>query len=320
LQSKVDGQEADIIGALATLKGEQAGLVVLEHNIEAAEAEIAKARDNLTYATITSPIDGVVTRLNAEVGEVAMMGTMNNAGTMILEVANLSEMVLQARVDETSIADVKVGQRAKVRMEAYRDRVFEGTVRNRALANFDPSMSRGGGSGSRSMNNDGGKYFIVEVLIDTQGLRIFSGLSADVDIETKRYDDVIKVPSQAVLGRAPESLPPDMRSRSEVDATKATVPVVYRYVNGKAVVTPVSIGASDLTHTLIKSGLNEGDVIVVGPFKALEALAHDQKLKGEQDATTKPTTKPATTTSSTQPATAATTTTSTKPTTTQAVP
>ena len=295
LQTKVDQQEADLAGADASLKGEQGGLIVLQHNIEAAEAEIAKARDNLTYATITSPIDGVVTRLNAEVGEVVMTGTMNNAGTMIMEVANLGQMVLQARVDETSIADVRPGQKAKVRMEAYRGQVFDGVVQTVALANFDPSMARGmSSSASRSGVSDSGKSFQVEILLDTKGLRIFSGLSADADIETHRYDEIVKVPSHAVLGREPDSLPSEARSRPEVDLSKATIPVVYRYVNGEAVATPVTPGASDLTHTVIKSGLNAGDVIIVGPYKVLESLKHGQKVKAEKDPTTTPIVNPAT--------------------------
>src|SRR5690242_14053855 len=121
-----------------------------------------------------------------------------------------------------------------------------------------------------------------------KGERLFSGLTADVDIETKRYDDIIKVPSQAVLGRAPDALPADIRKKPEVDATKATVPVVYRYVNGEAVATPVTIGASDLTHTVIKSGLSAGDLVIAGPYKVLESLAHGQKVKNESDATSKP--------------------------------
>ena len=308
LQAKVDQQEAELIGAAASLKGEEGALVVSAHNIEAAEAEIAKARDNLNYATITSPIDGIVTRLNAEVGEVVVTGTMNNAGTMIMEVADLSQMVLKAKVDESAVAQVDRQQRAKVRMEAYRDKVFDGVVQNVALANFDPQFSRGGGgSSSRNMGNDGGKLFAVDILLDTKDSRRFSGLSADVDIEIKRFDDVVKVPSQSVLGRAPDSLPADVRGRPEVDTTKANVPVVFRLIDGKAVATPVSIGASDLTHTMVKSGLDAGDVIITGPYKVLEGLKDGQKVKPENDPTSKPattattttgpTSKPATTTS-----------------------
>jgi HlyD family secretion protein len=292
LQAKVDQQEAQIAGAQATLKAEEEGLVVLQHNIEAAEADIAKAKDNLTYATITSPIDGVVTRLNAEVGEVVMTGTMNNAGTMIMEVADLSQMVLEAKVDESAIADVRVGQKAKVRMEAFRDRIFEGTVQSVALANFDPQFARGAGSSnSRSMSNDGGKSYRVDIAVDMKDARKLSGLSADADIETKRYDDIIKVPSQCVVGRAPDSLPEAVRKRPEVDTSKATVPVVYRYVDDKAVATPVAIGASDFTHTVIKSGLSAGDLVVTGPYKVLESLKDGQKLKRD-GSTTQPTTAP----------------------------
>jgi HlyD family secretion protein len=290
LQAKVDQQEAQLAGAVATLEAEKGGLLVMQHNIEAAEAEIAKAKDNLTYATILSPIDGVVTRLNAEVGEVVVTGTMNNAGTMIMEVADLSQMMLEAKVDESSIAEVHPGQKAKVRMEAFRDRVFDGVVHTVALANFDPQFARGSGSNSRNMGSDGGKSYRVDIRVDMKDARKLSGLSADADIETRRYDDVVKVPSQSVLGRAPDSLPESVRNRPEVDTTKATVPVVYRIVDDKAVATPVAIGASDFTHTVIKSGLSEGDLIIAGPYKVLEGLKDGQKVKRDGSATTKPST------------------------------
>jgi HlyD family secretion protein len=296
-QSKVDELKAQIAAAEESLVADETGLEVMAHNLEAAAAEIARAKDNLSYTVITSPIDGIVTRLNAEVGELVVTGTMNNAGTVIMEVADLSQMLLNTRVDETSVADVHVGQKSTVRMEAYREKVFEGTVVAVALANFDPNMSRGGG-GNRFMmgNNDGTKFYKTEILLDTKGQQIFSGLTADVDIETKRWDDVLKIPSQAVLGRAVDELPESVRDKPEVDKTKTMVPVVYRSVNGKAVVTPVTIGGSDLTHTVIKSGLSETDVIITGPFKVLESVANDQQIK-EDRAATRPTTKP----SATQP-------------------
>jgi HlyD family secretion protein len=294
-QAKVDELNAQLIAAEESLKADQIGLEVMTHQLEAASAEIARARDNLSYTVITSPIDGIVTRLNAEVGELVMTGTMNNAGTVIMEVADLSQMLLNARVDETSIADVQVGQKATVRMEAYRNKTFEGTVVTVALANFDPNMSRGGG-GNRFMmgNNDGTKFYKTEILLQTNGQRIFSGLTADVDIETKRWDGVLKIPSQAVLGRSVDELPEGIRDKPEVDKTKTMVPVVYRSIDGKAVVTPVTIGGSDLTHTVIKSGLSETDAIITGPFKVLESIKHDDKIKEERPAT-RPTTKPAAT-------------------------
>lgn len=300
-QTKVDEMKANLIAAEESLKADQTGLEVMQHNLEAAAAEIARAKDNLSYTVINTPIDGVVTRLNAEVGELVVTGTMNNAGTVIMEVADLSQMLLNARVDETSIADVQLGQKSTIRMEAYRDKTFDGTVVSVALANFDPNTARGA---NRFMmnNSDGTKFYKCEILIKTDGQRIFSGLTADVDIETKRWDNVLKIPSQAVLGRAVDELPEGIRDRPEVDKTKTMVPVVYRSINGKAVVTPVTIGGSDLTHTVIKSGLSEDDAIITGPFKVLESVKHDQQIKEERPAT-RPATKPSTTQpSTTQPA------------------
>src|SRR5213078_5154786 len=125
---------------------------VMQHNLDAAEAEIARAKDNLSYTVITSPIDGVVTKLNAEVGELVVTGTMNNPGTVIMEVADLSTMLFKARVDESTVASVKIGQHAIVRVPAYKDREFHGTVTTVALANTE--------------EKDGTKYFKTEVLLD----------------------------------------------------------------------------------------------------------------------------------------------------------
>jgi HlyD family secretion protein len=271
-QSKVDSNKAQLASALENLRADESNVLVLQHNLKSAAADITKAQDQLSYTEIRSPIDGVVTRLNAKVGELVMTGTMNNAGTVIMEVADLSQMLVVARVDETSVANVQVGQSAAVRMQAYPDKRFEGTVYTVALAHTD--------------ERDGSKYFKVEILLKNDGSRIFSGLTADVDIETRRHDNVTKVPSQAVLGRPVDGLPVGIREKPEVDPRKKAVPVVYRLVNDKTVVTPVKIGASDMMHTIIESGLNAGDQIVTGPYKALEAMQHDQKVKDEKKAAT----------------------------------
>lgn len=268
LQATYDDLAARLESSKHNLDAARKNLVVMQHNLEAADADILQARDNLSYTTITAPMDGVVTKINAEVGEVAVMGTMNNAGTVIMEVADLSRMLLVAQVDEADIGGVKVGQHAKIRIQAYPGRVFTGTVDNIALvAETQPN-----------------KHFKVEILLDTNGERIYSGLSADVDIEVNTYRDQVKVPSQAVLGRATDELPLEVRKDNPaVDMSKTIVPVVYRMIDGKAVVTPVRIGASDQTHTVIEAGLNEGDRVVVGPFKVLEGLKHEQMLKDEAE-------------------------------------
>jgi HlyD family secretion protein len=114
-------------------------------------------------------------------------------------------------------------------------------------------------------------------------------LTADVEVETARHEDVLTIPSQAVLGRAVDELPQALRDKPEVDKSKSLVTVVYRIVDGKAVVTPVRVGASDVTRTIIESGLNEGESVIVGPYKVLEKLTNDQKVKDEKTITTQPT-------------------------------
>jgi HlyD family secretion protein len=114
--------------------------------------------------------------------------------------------------------------------------------------------------------------------------KLYTGLTADVDIETRKHPDVIKVPSQAILARDVDGLPLEVRDKSaELDKDKKFAPVVFRYNDGKAVVTPVKIGQSDLTHTIVLSGLKEGDKIVVGPYKILDKLTHERKLRDERE-------------------------------------
>lgn len=292
-KTKVDELSATLQSARHSLAADEAGLIVLAHNLEASRAEINKAREQLAYTVITSPIDGTVIKVNSKVGENVVPGIQGSPGSVILEVADLSRMLMIGRVDEASVAQVAPGQTATVRMQAYRDERFEGTVQSVALAKAD-SDGGGGSAAARARSGGGGgsDYYEARILLKTDGRRILTGLTADADIETKRHENGVKVPSQAVVGRAVDTLPDDLRKRPEVEAGKQFASVVFRHVNGKAVATPVKVGPSDETHTLILSGLNAGEPVVVGPYKTLEAIQHDQVVKAEAAAaTTKPVTQ-----------------------------
>jgi HlyD family secretion protein len=166
---------------------------VLHHKLEVADAQITQAREAVGYTIITSPIDGVVTRINAEVGELVVTGTMNNPGTVIMEVADLSQMVLVAQIDEADIGELKVDQKATVHVQTFGEHPFYGVVDSIALAH------------SVSMNQT--KYFRAKILLNPDEKQLFSGLTADVDIQTRKHSDVLRVPSQAVLGRLVEDIP-----------------------------------------------------------------------------------------------------------------
>jgi HlyD family secretion protein len=290
-EAKVEQMNANIESAKLGLEADTRNLEVLRHTLEAAEAEIARVRDDLSYTVITAQIDGVVTKVNSEVGELVVPVTTSQAGMAIMEIADLSTMLVEARVDETSIARLEKGQKAVVRMNAYENEPFEGIVDTVALASTgDEGMGRGGGGGGGG-SSMGEKYYETEVILKLNGKQIFSGLSADVDIQTKRHADVMKVPTQAVVGRSVDDLPPAIRSLPEVEKNKTITPVVYRYINGKAVATPVRIGPSDVTHTIVTAGLKEGEPVIIGPYKVLESLKHDQNVKDEKEKT--PATQPA---------------------------
>lgn len=296
-QAKADQAKQQLESSIRQLEANKLNLVVLKHNIEAAEAEILRATDNLAYTTITSPIDGIVTRLNAKVGELVVTGTMNNAGTVIMEVSDLSEMQVDAQVDETNIAAIKDGQRAKVRIAAYPDEIFDGVVNLVGLDTAEQQRSNQSMGGSQMQ----GKWYRARVVLDTKGRRIPAGLSADVDIETQMHRNVIKVPTQAVMGRPLDDLPASVRNRPEVDPNKTLITVVFRFDNGKAAMTPVTISAGDMTHTVITSGLSDGERIITGPYKVLPDLKDGQAVK-EQQATTQPSKPHGTQDAATQPA------------------
>ncbi|NLF19314.1 MAG: efflux RND transporter periplasmic adaptor subunit [Lentisphaerae bacterium] len=247
------------------LTAAEAGLRVLRHRIEAADADIEQAKEALSYTTITAPIDGTVISLNAQVGEMVVTGTMNNAGTVIMEVADLAAMIVVAEVDEADVGKVAVGQPAVIHVQAYPDATITGTVETIAL------MHR--------LSNRGTRYFRTEIRIERPDVPLYSGLTANVDIRTQVHSDVLTVPSQAVLGRKVEDLPASLRGEgADPEGDKTYAMVVYRVVGGRTVVTPVRIGAADMSRTVIAGGLSAGDQVVVGPYKVLDGLTHDREV------------------------------------------
>ena len=263
-------------------------LQALDHRLQAADAEIAQAEEKLRHTRIASPIDGVITRLNAEVGELVVTGTMNNPGTVILEVADMSRMLVVSDIDEADVGSVSRGQRVSVRVRAHPHEEFAGTVESIALASSQ---------GIRQISDFQSKQFRVEILLAPTDKQLYSGMSAEVDIQTRHHENVLKIPSQAVLGRRVDELPGEVReNNSNIDERKTFATVAYRCNDGKALATPIKIGPSDDTHTIILAGLNEADRVIVGPYKVLEKLKHEQKVKDEreeQQQTTPLATKPA---------------------------
>ena len=270
MEDEVEKLEIALASNKNSIKTSELNLKIMGNNLKAAMANIDKVKDALTYAVISSPINGVVTTVQQEVGQI-VTGATNYTGTPILEVADLRKMLMAAQIDEVDVGKVAIGQKAVIKIQAWPDEEFVGKVTNKSL-----KMQSG---------RSGTKYCEVEILLDNNDGRIISGMSADAEIEIEVHDSIMKLPSQAVLGREWKDLPDDIKDTAGdiIDEDKAFCPVVYSVVDGKTKVIPVKIGPSDLTHTIIEAGLTGDEEIITGPFKELEGMSHDKEVTIESD-------------------------------------
>lgn len=269
-QAELDRQQSTYDARQAGIRGSKASVEASEARVKIAEAQVKRAQDNLEYTIIRSPIDGFITLLSVEVGELAVTGTMNNPGTVLMKIADLSEMIVKARIAEVDVNRVKEAQTAKVFINGFPDVTFNGVLRRVALE-------------SRSSAGDQTTFFEVEVVLQLEGQAMFAGLSANVDIETETVQGVV-VPSQAVLDKRIEEMPRDIREgNSLVDQDKTFARVVYVFEDGKAKLRPVKVSGSNLTRTAITDGLAEGVQVITGPFRVLTELTHDSSVRLQDD-------------------------------------
>lgn len=277
-KADLDAFKAELDRSKSQYQSRQVNLLSVKASVEAAgarvkiaEADLAQSKENLSYGTIKSPINGHITLLNAKVGEVVVVGTMNNAGTVIMKIADMSEMLVKARLAEIDAPRVKEGQRVQVLINGFGERKFEGTLRRVGLQ-------------SKVNLADQTAYFEGEVLLllgDEK--RVLAGSTASVDIEVESIDNVVMVPSQAVIDKRVEELPKEIRENALVDRDKTFAQVVFVKKDGKAVLTPVKAGGRNITRTAIEQGLEEKIDVIVGPFKALQELTNGASVRLQED-------------------------------------
>ncbi len=271
-----DTPKSDLERAEATYLQSLSSRDTLDAEIMSSEADVVAAQKDLDNTVMISPIDGVMTTLNAEVGELVVVGTLNTPGSIIMEIADLSRMLLKAQVDETNIKPVKPGQKARIYTPYDPDGELTGTV---GRINLKREVNQADGTG----------FFEVEIRVDVpEGTTLLSGLTANTEIEVEIFDGVLKIPSQAVLDRRVDELPKEVSdSSSIIDTSKVFARIVFVDNGGKALAKPVSIGPSDLTHTVILAGLDPTDRVVAGPFRELTALKNDILIVDADEAAAK---------------------------------
>ncbi len=266
---------------------EQARVDVNREEVARANAAIQSAQDNLKKTIFTSPIAGTVTALNVERGEIVMVGTMNNPGTVILSVADLRRMKVEADVDETDVAAIRVGQTATVKVDALPDTTLTGRVVE--IAN-SPKMSE---LGTQEQQTN----FVVDVMIDNPPATLRPGMTADVEIKTATKSGVLHVPIQAVVVRTAEELalartkPGRKTGRAaataaEQDTTKPAgkneeIKGVFVMVDGEARFRKVRTGISSDTDLEVWGDVKAKEKVITGPNKVLRQLKPGSKVKIE---------------------------------------
>jgi len=279
-------------------EGARSAAATAAEEVSRSQAQVQGAEDRYRKTRFEAPFDGVVSALNVEAGEIVITGTMNNPGTQILTVSDMSRMLVRADVDETDVVDVRVGQKAKITVDALPDTSFVGTV------------TEVGNTAKRSAlsNVEGQINFEVKVVFDQTVPAVRPGMTADVEIETATHPQTSAVPIQAVVVRSerdleraakkagkggktataekksPKPKKGDIFVAAEDDtAGKRDKEITGLFVvhDGVAKFVPVRTGLASESMIEVFGQLKTGDLVVSGPYKTLRELKPDQKVRPE---------------------------------------
>lgn len=262
--------KADWDKAIASFEVAKANKQTAYFNVQSASASVKEAKDNLGRTTIYSPNDGTISKLSVELGE-RILGTQQMAGTELLRVANLNNMEVEVDVNENDIVKINIGDETKIQVDAYLKKEFKGIV---------TSISN---SASTTTTADQVTNFKVKVRILKESYMDLiegkpdtyspfrPGMTATVDIITKRKEKVIGVPISAVVVKADTSA---TKKFEVIDENKDKIKsksdkkfeCVFVKVGGKAKIRIVKTGIQDDTNIEILSGLKKGDEIITGPY------------------------------------------------------
>lgn len=279
-ESEFDSARAQYLVAQAEVEAANQSVIASEFQVKSAEATLREARENLTKTNIFSPMDGTISRLDAELGE-RVVGTSQFAGTEILRIANLNEMEVQVEVNENDIIRVNEGDTALIEIDAWMNHQFMGkvtSISNSAL--------------TQSLGVDQVTNFEVKIRIlpesyqqllraDRPHLSPFRpGMSASADIQTQTSVNVLSVPIQAVTTRTDVQPADTLSNDNDQSASFGAATRVQEFVfvlqeDDTVKLTPVESGVQDSNHIEIMTGVREGDKVVTGPFRAVSRALND---------------------------------------------
>ncbi|MDX1567309.1 MAG: efflux RND transporter periplasmic adaptor subunit, partial [Longimicrobiales bacterium] len=246
-----------------------------EHRVGQARAALDEAEDQLARTVIRAPMTGTVTRLNIEEGEMAVVGTMNNPGSLLLTISDLSVVEALVEVDETDLPEIALGDSAAVEIDAFPDKRFRGTVTRIGNSAIRPPASTAGTGQAAAIS------FEVVVTLENPPVILRPDLSATADIVTAVREGVLAIPIISLTVRSAEEA-----SSSGGDgaggvgaggvgaggAADDDVEGVFVVRDELAHFTPVQVGIASQEYFEVLTGVSEGDVVVAGPYRQIQEL------------------------------------------------
>ncbi|MFW6200242.1 MAG: efflux RND transporter periplasmic adaptor subunit, partial [Gemmatimonadota bacterium] len=270
--------------AETNLEVAEAQLTAAEHGVEQARAALDEAEDQLARTVIRAPMTGTVTRLNIEEGEIAVVGTMNNPGSLLLTISDLSVVEALVEVDETDLPEIALGDSAAVGIDAFPDKRFRGTVTRIGNSAIRPPGSTAGTGQAAAIS------FEVVVTLENPPVILRPDLSATADIVTAVREDALAIPIISLTVRSAEEASASAGDGSEgggaggaeavgPDGVADDVEGVFVVRDGLAHFTPVQVGIASQEYFEVLSGVAEGDVVVGGPYRRIQELTDGGRVE-----------------------------------------
>lgn len=275
--------QAEVAGALFT---------AAEHGVDQARATLAEAEDRLSKTTIRAPILGRVTRLNIELGETAIVGTMNNPGSLLLTVSDLSVIEAVMQVDETDVPEISIGDSAALELDAFPETEFAGTVTEIGNSAIRPPSATAGTGQTPTID------FEVVITLEDPPVELRPDLSTTAEIVTEIRDQALAIPIIALTvrdrseregedagdsdgdeeagGGSAESESAHAGAGDEEEEEEEGVFVVR---DGEAHFVAVTVGIAGQEYFEVLSGLSEGDTVVSGPYQRIRELGDGEAVR-----------------------------------------
>ena len=280
-----DGAVAALAASVARLAQSQADLARARSTIVQNQAVLAHAADILKKTTYQAPIAGVVTYIAVRVGENVVPGIQNSSGSYLMTISDMSQVTAEVMVDETDIVSVKTGQSARVTIDAFPGKVFHGHVIE--VGTQAVLRTSGLASTQSTTGNQEAKDFKVVVSLDDPPPGLRPGLSSSAKITTAEKQNVVTVPIQAVAVRTRRELADAAQSdkggvtlaASRSPASNDEVQGIFVVRGNKATFVPVQTGISGVNDIEVVGGINQGDQIITGTYKALRTLRPTATVK-----------------------------------------